>query len=155
MFASPTPQLNQNNKDNKDIDFSTPYIPNKNVNFPSPGSESRPQISQNDNIEMKHLDNSELDLINKIYHTEAKPQEEHIFLNMTIHELIQNTIDFILNFNKEYDKHLQEISKKNTSQLKYIFALISHLNQDYNLIYFGILLILISIILYFFNITSS
>jgi hypothetical protein len=153
-----TPQLNQNEKDKDNIDFTVPFNFNKNVNFPSQSVSSRPQVSNNimdHNIESKHLDTSELDIINKVYHTETKPKEEKIFLNMSIQELIQNTIDFMIHFNEKYSKKLKEISKKNKSQLKYIFALISHLNDDYNLIYFGILLIFISIILYFFNITSS
>ena len=159
LFA-PTPQFNENKKDKNDPDFDIPFDSKDKINYSqNKGVERRPQISNDiddiDDIDSKHLSNHELDLINKIYHTETKKSKENVFLNMTIKEFINKNINFIINLNDEYSKKLNEISKTTTNQTKYIFALISHLNMDYNLIYFGMILILISIILYFFNITSS
>ena len=75
-----------------------------------------------------------------------------------------NTSIFFNNFlmeytNKIYDTELYYSDNNNEGPLEslkiYIIAFVRYINESDNIIYFGIILILISLILYFLNITRG
>lgn len=134
-----------------DVDFNT-----------EGGSDKRPQISNEVDKHSKHLTNHELDYINKIYFDEKNKKERNLF-DLTINEIFENTIKFIINFNNDFNQilyeyelefHNEENEDNRLSQFKiYLYSLIKYISIKDNLFYFGFLLIILSIILYFFNIT--
>ena len=126
-------------------------------------SDNRPQISGTIDRFNKHLTNSEISYINKIYHQDNKKKEKTIF-DMNLGEIMENTSNFFNNFlmeytNKIYDTELYYSDNNNKGVLEnikiYIIAFVRYINESDNIIYFGILLILISLILYFLNITRG
>ena len=127
-------------------------------------SDNRPQISGIIDRFNKHLTNSEISYINKIYHQDNKKKEKTIF-DMKLGEIMENTSNFFNDFlmeysNKIYDTELYYSDNSNNygflENLKiYIIAFVRYINENDNIIYFGIILILISLILYFLNITRG
>jgi len=126
-------------------------------------SDNRPQISGTIDRFNKHLTNSEISYINKIYHQDNKKKEKTIF-DMNLGEIMENTSNFFNNFlmeytNKIYDTELYYSDSNNKGVLEnvkiYVIAFVRYINESDNIIYFGILLILISLILYFLNITRG
>lgn len=127
-------------------------------------SDNRPQISGTVDRFNKHLTNSEISYINKIYHQDNKKKEKTIF-DMKLGEIMENTSNFFNDFlmeysNKIYDTELYYSDNSNNygflENLKiYIIAFVRYINENDNIIYFGIILILISLILYFLNITRG
>ena len=125
--------------------------------------DNRPQISGTIDKFNKHLTNSEISYINKIYHQDNKKQTKTIF-DMNLGEIMENTSNFFNNFlmeytNKIYDTELYYTDDTNEGPLEslkiYIIAFVRYINESDNIIYFGIILILISLILYFLNITRG
>lgn len=125
--------------------------------------DNRPQISGTIDRFNKHLTNSEISYINKIYHQDNKKQTKTIF-DMNLGEIMGNTSNFFNNFlmeytNKIYDTELYYSDDNNEGPLEslkiYIIAFVRYINESDNIIYFGIILILISLILYFLNITRG
>jgi len=127
-------------------------------------SHNRPQISGTIDRFNKHLSNSEISYINKIYHKDNKKKGRTIF-DMKLGEIMENTTNFFNDFlmeysNKIYDTELYYSDNSNNygffENLKiYIIAFVRYINENDNIIYFGIILILISLILYFLNITRG
>ena len=127
-------------------------------------SDNRPQRSGIIDRFNKHLTNSEISYINKIYHQDNKKKEKTIF-DMKLGEIMENTSNFFNDFlmeysNKIYDTELYYSDNSNNygflENLKiYIIAFVRYINENDNIIYFGIILILISLILYFLNITRG
>jgi len=124
----------------------------------------RPQISQDD-IHSKHLSNHELDTINKIViEDHEKNNEKKTLFDLTLNEIIENTIKFLINFNNDFNEifHELKIKKKINNEYEeedndfklYLYSLMIYISKNDNLIYFGIILIISSIILYFFNIIN-
>lgn len=84
-------------------------------------------------------------------------------LDLKLHEIIENLVEVIANFQKDYIYKLYEVDLEFklieeergffVSLKKYALALMLYLGDKDNILYIGILLIIISIILYFFNIT--
>ena len=84
-------------------------------------------------------------------------------LDLKLHEIIENLVEIIANFQKDYVYKLYEVDLEFklieeergffVSLKKYALALMLYLGDKDNILYIGILLIIISIILYFFNIT--
>ena len=137
------------------------------------GSDTRPQISSDIDIDKHstHLSNHELDYINKIHFDESLKHKKKTIFELTLNEIIENTIKFIINFNNELNQHLYDIELELNQQNKhdsnynensslhklksYLFAIMLYIGENENLIYFGIILIILSFILYFFNITRD
>ena len=126
-------------------------------------SDNRPQISGTIDRFNKHLTNSEISYINRIYHQDNKKKSRTIF-EMNLGEIMENTSNFFNNFlmeytNKIYDTELYYGDNNNDGPLEnlkiYIIAFVRYINESDNIIYFGIILILISLILYFLNITRG
>ena len=94
---------------------------------------------------------------------EAKKKET--FLDLTMNEIIDRTVDLSANFMDEYSEKMNdvnlefEIYKEDdslyTNIRKYILAFVLYLGDKDNMIYVGVILVTLSIILYFFNISSG
>lgn len=129
------------------------------------GSDNRPQVSQMVDRFNKHLTNSEIAYINRIYHQDNDVKKETI-MDLKLGEIMNNTANFFNDFlqeysNKIYDTQLTYSSTSKTNDdvvenLKiYIIAFVRYVTESDNIIYFGIILIIISIILYFVSIINS
>jgi hypothetical protein len=127
--------------------------------------QSRPQISEEVNRFDKHLTNTEINYINKIVHRNRDNNKKDKITDVKLGKIMENTANFFSNFmteyqNKIYDTQLQftdnNIENKSLDNLKiYLIAFIRYINENDNIIYLGIILIFMSIILYFFNITRT
>ena len=127
------------------------------------GKDNRPQVSGIIDRFNKHLTNTEIAYINKIYHKDNNVKKKNIF-EMELGEIMKNTTNFFNDFiseyqNKIYDTELYYKDKNaNNASLEnikiYIIAFVRYINESDNVIYLGIIMILISIILYFLNITT-
>ena len=129
------------------------------------GRDNRPQTSQMVDRFNKHLTNSEIAYINRIYHKDNDVKKDTI-MDLKLSEIMSNTSNFFNVFlqeytNKIYDTQLS-FSSKNADEndvvenLKiYIIAFVRYITESDNIIYFGIILIFISIILYFVSIINS
>ena len=125
--------------------------------------EQRPQISNEIDRHSKHLSNHELDHINKIFYDEKNKKKKKKLFDLTINEIIENTIKFLINFNNDFNEILyeyeleyenEENEEEKLSHFKiYLYSLLRYISINDNLFYFGFILIIISIILYFLNIT--
>ncbi len=129
------------------------------------GSNNIPQSSQMVDRFNKHLTNSEIAYINRIYHQDNDVKKETI-MDLKLGEIMNNTSNFFNDFlqeysNKIYDTQLSYSSKNQDDKdvvenLKiYIIAFVRYVTESDNIIYFGIILIIISIILYFVSIINS
>ena len=85
-------------------------------------------------------------------------------MDLTLNQIIENTVTMIGDFSNEYMLKINEVTLEsklygeeesflNNSQ-KYIVAFMLYIGDKNNLLYFGIILVIISIILYFFNIST-
>ena len=127
------------------------------------GTDNRPQVSGIIDRFNKHLTNTEIAYINKIYHKDNNVKKKNLF-EMELGEIMKNTTNFFNDFiseyqNKIYDTELYYKDKNaNNASLEnikiYIIAFVRYINESDNVIYLGIIMILISIILYFLNITT-
>jgi hypothetical protein len=136
---------------------------NENKGVINPILENRPQIAE---LKNRNLSNNEIeyieDLKQKILH---KKKSKQLFGNITIGEFINNTINFLTNFMEEYSlKYLlitnqYKFKKENKGMINniriIIVSFINYLNDNDNIMYFGVVLIIISFLLYFLNITSN
>ena len=129
------------------------------------GRDNRPQVSQMVDRFNKHLTNTEIAYINRIYHADNDIKKETI-MDLTLGEIMNNTANFMNDFlqeysNKIYDTQLSYSSDTRSKQdpvenLKiYVIAFVRYVTESDNIIYFGIILIIISIILYFVSIINS
>ena len=135
-----------------DIDFESSEEPGQ-----------MPQISTEIDRHSKHLSNHELDHVNKIYYDEKNKNKKKNLLDLTINEIVENTIKFFINFNNDFNEILyeyemefqnEENEEEKLNQFKiYLYALVRYVSIKDNLFYFGVTLIILSIILYFINIT--
>ena len=127
------------------------------------GTDNRPQVSGMVDRFNKHLTNTEIAYINKIYHKDNNIKKKNIF-EMELGEIMKNTTNFFNDFiseyqNKIYDTELYYTNKNAENNLFenlkiYIIAFVRYVTESDNIIYLGIILILISIILYFLNIIN-
>ena len=132
---------------------------------PNMGSDRRPQVAEPviDRFN-KHLTNSEIAYINKIYHQDNDKKKKTI-MDLKLGEIMDNTANFFNDFlyeytNKIYDTQLNYGTKGNEEDYVenfkiYIIAFVRYIIESNNIIYFGIILIIISIILYFLSIINS
>jgi len=124
--------------------------------------ESRPQIAGELNDEMvNELSNHEIDLIyDKFYQKDLSDKKKNIF-DMSLNKIIHNTIYFLDHFQSDYSSKLYEVEmieedeKKKNTVMKYFIAFGLYIRENDNIIYLGIILIILSFILYFFSISSD
>ena len=140
-------------------------LENEGNRLSSIANDNRPQIANTLDRFNKELTNSEIAYINKIYHKNNKYKKKTI-MDLTITDIMNNTANYFNEFpneysNKIYDTELNysDISSENRSffdTLKiYIIAFVRYTTESDNIIYLGIILIIISIILYFISIINK
>ena len=129
------------------------------------GSDNRPQVSQMVDRFNKHLTNSEIAYINRIYHQDNDVKKETI-MDLKLGEIMNNTSNFFNDFLQEYSNKIYDTQLSYSSSTKskddvvenlkiYIIAFVRYVTESDNIIYLGIILIIISIILYFVSIINS
>lgn len=131
----------------------------------SASNDNRPQIANTVDRFNKELTNSEIAYINKIYHKNNKSEKKTI-MDLTMKEIMNNTANYFNEFpneysNKIYDTELHYSDKYSEDmdffdKLKiYIIAFVRYTTESDNIIYLGVILIIISIILYFISIINK
>jgi len=123
--------------------------------------DSRPQIAGELDKYSNELSNHELDLIyNKFYQKDLSDKKENIF-DLSLNKIIHNTISFLDHFQSDYSSKLYEVElleedeKKKNMVMKYFTAFGLYIREHDNIIYLGIILVILSFILYFFSISSD
>lgn len=96
---------------------------------------------------------------------DVKQQKKHTLMSMTLDEIIENTIQVVAGFSKEYKNHMYQVSEDHKirgDQLnfvnlvkQYLLAFVSYLGDKDNILYVGIILCFVSIIIYFFSISTQ
>uniref|UniRef100_A0A6C0L0W8 Uncharacterized protein n=1 Tax=viral metagenome TaxID=1070528 RepID=A0A6C0L0W8_9ZZZZ len=94
---------------------------------------------------------------------EKRPQQKETIADLSFKQIMSNMSDFINNFNKEVSYKVKKAEYEMDIQgdgfvqsiKKYIFGIVLHISDKDNTIYFGIILIILSIIIYFFNISRD
>ena len=96
---------------------------------------------------------------------EYEQTEPETILDLTLNEIIENTVNMIGDFSNDYMLKINEVNLESklygeeetflSNLQKYLVAFMLYLGDKSNLLYFGIILVIISIILYFFNISSQ
>lgn len=126
-------------------------------------TESRPALTgyedRNQPLYSEFEDKEKTEIIQKY-----EQKKNNTVLDLTINEIIDNTVDLTANFMDEYSLKMKEVNLEfdlyeeedtlYTNLKKYIIAFLLYLGDKDNIIYVGVLLVVLSIILYFFNISS-
>ena len=94
---------------------------------------------------------------------EYEQKKQETVLDLTLNQIIDNTVMMVGDFTKDYMLKIHEVTLEDkiygdeedflSSFKKYIVAFMLYLGDKNNLLYFGIILVFLSIILYFFNIS--
>ena len=95
---------------------------------------------------------------------EQKPRDT--ILDFTLNDIVDNTVTMVGDFTKDYIMKVHEVNLEEelygedeesyiNNFKKYIIAFMLYLSDKNNLLYFGIILVILSIILYFFYISSQ
>ena len=85
---------------------------------------------------------------------------------LSLNEIVDNTATMVGDFTNDYMLKVHEVNLEEklygedeesyiNNFKKYIIAFMLYLSDKNNLLYFGIILVILSIILYFFNISSQ
>lgn len=126
-------------------------------------TESRPALTgyedRNQPLYSEFEDKEKTEIIRKY-----EQKNNDTVLDLTINEIIDNTVDLTANFMDEYSLKMKEVNLEfdlyeeedtlYTNLKKYVIAFLLYLGDKDNIIYVGVLLVVLSIILYFFNISS-
>jgi hypothetical protein len=124
--------------------------------------DSRPQIGGFENENLKYVSKYEIDSTQKMLR-EYKQKEKETIFTMTLGEIVKETVQCIADFGDEYQKKLYSVEldfqlrNRNSffdNILKYFMAFLVYLMDKDNVLYMGILLFILSIIIYFFNISG-
>lgn len=130
-----------------------------NRNIDNIDDEPRPQIGDEYNNELSHHD---IDLIyDKLYKKDLYDNKKSIF-DLTLNQIIQKTISFLDHFQSDYSTKLYEVdliekdeTRKKNSIMKYFTAFGLYIRENDNVIYLGIVLVILSFIIYFFSISTQ
>ena len=96
---------------------------------------------------------------------EYEQKESETILDLTLNQILDNTVAMAGDFTENYMLKMNEVTLESklygeeetflNNFKKYIIAFMLSLGDKNNLLYFGIILVILSIILYFFNISSQ
>lgn len=94
---------------------------------------------------------------------EKQPKYRKTILDMPLKDIMKNTSNFVDNFNKDLAYNIRKVELENdlketdfiTTIKKYVFGFSMLISDKDNMIYLGIILIVMSIIIYFFNISRN
>ena len=153
------------NEEQRDINLANRIINEFDDRLSNIANDNRPQIANWVDRFNKELTNSEIAYINKIYHKNNKSEKKTI-MDLTMKEIMNNTANYFDQFpneysNKIYDTELHYSDKYSEDmdffdKLKiYIIAFVRYTTESDNIIYLGVILIIISIILYFISIINK
>ena len=126
-------------------------------------TESRPGLIGYEETNKALYSEIETETSKKILQEYEQTYKETV-LDLTLNEIIDNTVTMIGDFSNDYMLKINEVTLEaklygeeetfiNNLQ-KYIVAFMLYIGDKNNLLYFGIILVILSIILYFFNISS-
>ena len=130
------------------------------------GSASRPQEGRNEiiNSSLDSLNTSELNKINRIIDKENNKKEETI-LDKPFGEVINNTVNFFGNsfdayqtklIEAEFTRNLYDTEHTYLNDLqKHLIAIALFIRDEDNVIYLGIIMIILSVLICFFNISRT
>ena len=150
-------------EDNMDIMINTHNLPTRDIN-----AEQRPQMSAAglsvNNKHFRDLSNHELHQIKKIHDQDHKIKPQTI-LDESLGEIMDKCINFLTysfdGYSKKYyeaeimeDVYDEEKSIYESIKV-HLIAMSLFFRDDENILYIGILLVFLSIIIYFVNITTS
>ncbi len=126
--------------------------------------DTRPQIAGYTDKKQDYLSEYEAEESKRLLREYTQKKNETV-LDLTLNQIIENSVTRIAEFSTDYTYKLYEVDLEfklheedytfYTNLKKYILAFSLYLGENDNLLYFGILLVMISIILYFFNISSG
>ena len=106
---------------------------------------------------------SEIDKKQEKLIDEKQPKYRKTILDMPLKDIMKNTSNFVDNFNKDLAYNRRKVELENdlketdfiTTIKKYVFGFSMLISDKDNMIYLGIILIVMSIIIYFFNISRN
>lgn len=106
---------------------------------------------------------SEIDKKQEKLIDEKQPKYRKTILDMPLKDIMKNTSNFVDNFNKDLAYNIRKVELENdlketdfiTTIKKYVFGFSMLISDKDNMIYLGIILIVMSIIIYFFNISRN
>jgi len=124
--------------------------------------EGRPQVAPRDNI--KYASQYESVVEKKILR-DHKQKDKHTLMTMTLNDIVENTIKMVATSGQDYSKQVYQVSadyKLAGGQdgfldvmKQYLIAFVMYLGDKDNILYVGIILCFVSIIIYFFSISTS
>ena len=127
-------------------------------------TDSRPGLIGYEETNKPLYSEIETETTKKIIREHVQKKKETI-LDLTLNEIIDNTVTMVGDFSRDYMLKIHEINLEEemngeeetilNNYKKYILALMLYLGDKNNLLYFGIILVFLSIILYFFNISNQ
>ena len=127
-------------------------------------TDSRPGLIGYEETNKPLYSEIETETTKKIIREHVQKKQETI-LDLTLNEIIDNTVTMVGDFSRDYMLKIHEINLEEemngeeetilNNYKKYILALMLYLGDKNNLLYFGIILVFVSIILYFFNISNQ
>ena len=96
---------------------------------------------------------------------EYEQKKHETVLDLTLDKIVDNTVTMVGDFSRDYLLKIHDVTLESelygeeenflNNFKKYIVAFMLYLGDKNNLLYFGIILVILSIILYFFNISSQ
>ena len=96
---------------------------------------------------------------------EYEQKKPETILDLTLNQIVENTVDMVGNFSNEYLLKVNEVNLESklygeeenffSNIQKYLVAFMHYLSEKNHLLYFGIILVILSIIIYLFNISSK
>jgi|TARA_B110000285_G_scaffold149245_1_gene166580 hypothetical protein len=126
-------------------------------------TESRPGLIGYEETNKSLYSEIETETSKKILQEYEQTYNPTVF-DLTLNDIIENTANMAGDFSNDYMLKIHEVNLESKlygdeesvvkNFQKYIVAFMLYLGDKNNLLYFGIILVIISIILYFFNIAS-
>jgi len=126
--------------------------------------DTRPQITGLTDKKQDYLSEYENEESKKLLREYTQKNKETV-LDLSLNQIIENTVTRIANFSNDYTYKLYEVDLEfklheedydfYTNLKKYMLAFSLYLGENDNVLYFGIVLVLVSIIIYFINISSG
>jgi len=128
-------------------------------------SDSRPGLIGYEETNKPLYSEIEIESTNRILKEYEQRDPDTIF-DLTLNQIVENTVDMVGNFSNEYLLKVNEVNLESklygeeegnllTNLQKYVVAFMLYLGEKNNILYFGIILVIISIIIYFFNISRN
>tara|TARA_Y100000389_G_scaffold203397_1_gene251694 strand:+ start:569 stop:976 length:408 start_codon:yes stop_codon:yes gene_type:complete len=128
-------------------------------------SDSRPGLIGYEETNKPLYSEIEIESTNRILKEYEQKIPETIF-DLTLNQIVEDTVDMVGNFSNEYLLKVNEVNLESklygedqenffANLQKYLVAFMLYLGEKNNLLYFGIILVILSIIIYFFNISRN